>query len=290
MVAHRISVSIRRPSIRKLRARMTHILHAFFMRQAPKIVGQVLVLRGKSMSKSELSQAELDRIEEILSGIDFYGWAALVGDVENVLLEAVRDGGYDALRLAGLDVTADREVFNVVNADAIAYARERSAQMVGMRRRTDGSLFVNPRADEAGNPLFAITEGTRDMLRADIAEALGQGWTNAELASKLADNYAFSPDRAMVIARTETIRASNVGTLAGFKSSGVVLKKEWTTAEDDRVSEECEANGDRGPIDLDDAFPSGDDAPPAHPNCRCTLVGLTELDMPEQAITEESDA
>jgi hypothetical protein len=25
-------------------------------------------------------------------------------------------------------------------------------------------------------------------------------------------------------------------------------------------------------IDLDDEFPSGDDAAPAHPNCECTLV------------------
>ena len=95
----------------------------------------------------------------------------------------------------------------------------------------------------------------------------------------------------MVIARTETIRASNAGTLIGFKASGVVLKKEWTTAEDDRVSEDCEANGDQGPIDLDEDFVSGDDAPPAHPNCRCALVGLTQLDIPEeQAVTEESEA
>jgi SPP1 gp7 family putative phage head morphogenesis protein len=129
------------------------------------------------------------------------------------------------------------------------------------------------------------------MLRTDVADALANGWTNAELASKLEQNYAFSPERAMTIARTETIRASNTGTLIGFKESGVVLKKEWSTAQDDLVSEDCTENEDEGPIDLDAAFSSGDDAPPAHPNCRCALVGLTRLDLPEEAaVTEEQEA
>jgi SPP1 gp7 family putative phage head morphogenesis protein len=290
MAATRITVSTQTPGNRKLRARMTHVLHAFFVRQAPKLIGQVVTLRGKVI-KADLSQNELDRIEEILAGIDFHGWATLAGEVDDVITEAVRDSGYSALRLAALDVTADKDIFNVVNERAVAWASDRSAELVGMRRKADGSLIVNPRADAEGNPLFAITESTRDMLRADVSTALQEGWTNAELASKLADNYAFSPERAMVIARTETIRASNAGTLIGFKESGVVLLKEWTTAEDDSVSEDCEANGAQGPIELDAEFESGDDAPPAHPNCRCALVGLTRLDIPEeQAVTEESEA
>ena len=65
--------------------------------------------------------------------------------------------------------------------------------------------------------------------------------------------------------------------------------KEWTTAEDDLVSEDCEANGDQGPIGIDEAFDSGDDAPPAHPQCRCVLVGLTELET-AQPIPEEQAA
>jgi SPP1 gp7 family putative phage head morphogenesis protein len=281
VTAKRITVSNRRPALMKLRARMTHVVHAFLMRQAPKIVGQILVLRGKTLQKSELSQDELDRIEEILARIDFAGWATLTGDVEDIIAEAVKDSGYAALELASLDVTADADVFNIVNELAVAYARERGAEMVGMKWQ-DGELIPNP------NAIWQITESTRDMLRTDIADSIAEGWTNAELASKLSDSYAFSADRAMVIARTETIRASNQGTLAGFKASGVVLKKEWTTAEDDRVSEDCELNGDQGPIDVDADFQSGDDAPPAHPNCRCVLVGLTSLDIEEPATEEQA--
>lgn|GEM_PF-105765 len=35
--------------------------------------------------------------------------------------------------------------------------------------------------------------------------------------------------------------------------------------------EVCQDNSDAGWIDMDDTFPSGDDEPPAHPNCDCDL-------------------
>jgi SPP1 gp7 family putative phage head morphogenesis protein len=263
----KLSANIRRPSLKRYRARMGHIVHVFLMRQVQKIVGQVIVLRGKqSFVKAELSQDEIDKIEEILAGVDFYGWSVLAGDIDGVMEEIVQDGGYEALKLLGLDVTADRSIFNVVNERSVEYAKTRSADLVTM-----------------------VSDSTREMMRGDISEALTEGWSNQVLASKLSDNYAFSADRAMLIARTETIRASNQGTLAGFKASGVVPQKIWTTAEDDDVSEDCEANGDQGPIGIDEAFDSGDDAPPAHPNCRCVLVGLTELET-AQPIPEEQAA
>jgi SPP1 gp7 family putative phage head morphogenesis protein len=264
----KLSANIRRPSLKRYRARMGHIVHVFLMRQVQKIVGQVIVLRGKqSFVKAELSQDEIDKIEEILAGVDFYGWAVLAGDIDGVIEEAVQDGGYEALRLLGLDVTADKEIYNVVNRRAIQYAETRSADLVTM-----------------------VSDSTREMMRGDISEALTEGWSNSVLASKLSDNYAFSADRAMLIARTETIRASNQGTLAGFKASGVVPQKIWTTAEDDDVSEDCEANANQGAIGIDEAFDSGDDAPPAHPRCRCDIVGITQMELAEQPETEESEA
>src|SRR5208282_2235305 len=50
-----------------------------------------------------------------------------------------------------------------------------------------------------------------------------------------------------------------------------VSGKRWVTVGDDAVEEICLANEDQGVIDLDEDFDSGDDAPPAHPNCRCWL-------------------
>jgi len=228
------------------------------------------VLRSHTI-KAELSQDELDAIDAILAGLDFAGWAALAGDVQPLLDEIVSDGSYAAFGQVGVDVTTDPEALAMVNSQALDYARERAAEMVGKRRNLAGDLVDNPDAE------WRIDDSTREFLRADVGQALADGWSNDKLASTIADSYAFSDDRAMTIARTETQMAANTGAVNGYKASGVVDGKQWLTAEDDLVSEDCVENGAAGDngdgvIGLDEDFPSGDDAPPAHPNCRCSIA------------------
>lgn len=276
-----------RPAVKRLRLRFTHVLHKFFVYQAPKIIGQVITARGRQGFVKDVSTMdESAAIEDILSAIDFSGWVALAGDVDDIIAEIAKDGGVGGLVQVGIDTTADRAMLNIVNDEALSYGAQRSAEMVGMRRLEDGSMIPNPNAQ------WQITEATRDMMRADITQSLNEGWSNDVLASKLAENYGFSDKRAMVIARTETIRASNAGALASYNAAGVT-EKEWTTADDDRVSEDCEANGEQGPIPIDDNFDSGDDAPPAHPNCRCVIVPIvhfaSEQVAANTATTNEED-
>ncbi len=186
------------------------------------------------------------------------------------------DAGGAALLQVGIATEVRPEVLNVVSEYALEYGRVRSAEMVGMSRDPLGRLIPNPQAE------WQITEGTRDGVRAAVGDALAEGWSNDKLAQMLAQAYAFSDERAMVIARTETQLATQDGALQGYRASGLVQGKQWVTAEDDRVSEECEANGNAGPrgdgvlMDLDEAFPSGDVAPPVHPNCRCVIVPYIE--------------
>lgn len=275
---------LRRPEIKRLRARLAHVIRGFFIRQAPKLIGQIVTLRGKQpFVKAALSDEERRVIDEIIASLDFTGWAVLVGEVDDIIEDAVKDGSYVSLAELGIDVNARREVMNIVSADALEYARERSAAMVGMRFNDAGDLIPNPNAD------WQITEGTRDLIRGDVLSALEEGVSNDVLANRLSDAYAFSDQRAMTIARTETIRASNQGALTGYKASGVVELKQWTTAEDDRVSEDCEENGNAGPIALDAEFPSGDDAPPAHPNCRCVIVPIVTF-ASEEPTPEEQES
>lgn len=242
-------------------------MHTFLQAQAPKIAAQVNALRAQ-MGKA--SQDELDAIEAIVAGIDFSGWSVVVDDVSSMLAEIVADGTVAAFAQIGLGVEARSEVLNVVNEFALDYARQRAAAMVGMRMDELGRLVPNP------NAVWQITEGTREFLRADVSQAIAEGWSNDRLSTEIAESYGFSKERATVIARTETIRASNEGALAGYKASGVVSGKEWLTAEDDRVSEECQANGDAGVLALDADFPSGDSCPPVHPQCRCSLSPVVD--------------
>lgn len=82
--------------------------------------------------------------------------------------------------------------------------------------------------------------------------------------------------RAYKIARTETQRYANWSTLEAYKQSGVVSKKEWLTALDERTCPRCEAL-DGTIVGLDTKFRDKIENenvqfPPLHPSCRCTLI------------------
>lgn len=257
----------KRPSLRKLRAKLTRAMASFLDGQVPEMtrqIGNQLNLRG--LRKANLPQDELSAIEAIVAGIDFAGWSVLVGEIDEILADIVRDGTVHAFAQIGIGTEARKEVANVVNSLAVEYGRQRSAAMVGMRVDALGGVVPNPLAK------WRITEGTRDYLRGTVREAIVEGLSNDDIASRMRQSYGFSKARATVIARTETLMASNAGALESYKASGVVGGKRWLTAEDDKVTPDCAANGDAGVIGLGAKFPSGAEAPPDHPNCRCTII------------------
>ncbi len=201
-------------------------------------------------------------------------------DPTDAQLQAIyRDGAQQALATLGVD---DRDITSQVFKEAAEYASMRSAEMVGMKYDEEGNLVDNP------DSLFAISDTTRDDIRAAVEDAIENGTPAADLADTISDLGAFSDARAMMIARTELIAANNKGHMSAFKNSGVVQYKAWSTAGDDDVDEEiCQANEDQGPIPLDDDFDSGDSEPPGHPNCRCTLVAVVGAEAAEA--DEEDD-
>ena len=91
--------------------------------------------------------------------------------------------------------------------------------------------------------------------------------------------------RALTIARTETMRAANAGSVAAWQDAqakGLLatdVRKGWVVTEDDRLCPICEAIPDLNPdgVLLDQPFRTdlGDLYwPPVHPACRCVPVLL----------------
>lgn len=89
--------------------------------------------------------------------------------------------------------------------------------------------------------------------------------------------------RAVMIARTETIRASNMGTQAIWaqaKQQGLLddtTRQKWIVSFDERLCEICKgiAKLNAKGVPLGSTFQSDMgplDGPPAHPNCRCTVA------------------
>ena len=88
-------------------------------------------------------------------------------------------------------------------------------------------------------------------------------------------------DRADTIARTETFAAISQGRQElwqQLKEEGVIeptTQRVWLTANDERECHICKPMNNQKQL-LDAYFETGNgeqiDAPPAHPNCRCTVI------------------
>ena len=128
--------------------------------------------------------------------------------------------------------------------------------------------------------ITSIADTTRanivDATLAGYAAGLGQrGVAEAILAAL----PSLSDYRANLIARTETHGAANYGSVEAAKETGVDLRKEWISAEDDRTRDSHrDANGQT--VGPNDAFTVGGEELqyPGDPagsaenvcNCRCT--------------------
>lgn len=214
-----------------------------------------------------IKKTEDDEKDKVLRWMKSVGinWADLPDEVAPILEALARDASAQAM--VQMDVTEETSV-NLSNKRSVEWAQDRAAEMVGMKW-VDGRLTDNPDAQ------WAINETTREAIADLVTQAIDDGWSNDRLSSAISDSGQFSASRADMIARTETAVADVQGNMVAYKTaqeSGIDLQKEWITAGDDLVSEDCQLNADAGPIDLDGVFPSGASAPPEHPNCRCDVL------------------
>ena len=119
--------------------------------------------------------------------------------------------------------------------------------------------------------LAADIDGTTKTRMANaVADTFASGGTYDDAVSAIKGAFAAMTDtRAETIAQTELADVYNQAMLASAKESGDLLKT-WNLDGEGCV-EICQPNAEQGAIDLDEEFDSGDDAPPAHPNCDCSI-------------------
>lgn len=248
--------------------------------EALKAIGkEVAKMAASRYAKVAKAEEEDDRAHGIAdAAVDGADWAPIADVSKTQLIAVAKDGASRALLALGI---TDEGITEQVFDEAVAWATARAAELVGKSWDDDGNLVDNPDAD------MAITDSLREEIRGEVADALSEGLPAAELADNIEDIGGFSAERAEMIARTEIIRSNGQGQLSAMRGSGVVDKKAWSTSEDGDTCDDCTDNADADAIDLDDDFPSGDDAPPAHPNCRCVLTSVIESD--DDAASDEDD-
>ena len=294
-----------RPAVLKARKALASAVASFLAARAPGIADQLVALLGLQKARKKPRAASEDESEDedgesgghgrapggggftpgaaaalaggAIASLEFGDeWRALVSLAEGSLVGMTRDGAESALGQLGVKV---EDVRVLAGDNAAAWGRDRAAELIGMKRDDDGNLVPNP------NAKWRIDDSTREMLRGAVEKALTEGKSADELKADILESNAFSASRAETIARTEIAKADMAGTMTGYRASGLVAGKEWSTAQDDQVSEECEACERAGVIGLNDKFPSGEDAPPNHPNCRCTVLPVLNDELPEAGKT-----
>jgi SPP1 gp7 family putative phage head morphogenesis protein len=208
---------------------------------------------------------------KVLQALDEFDWAVLVGPATQALRQ-IGLAGVDAAAQQ-LGVADDDRIFEAANPQAIAYAEQRGAELVGKRVLADGTVIENPVEK------WRIDQSTRDWTQRLVTSAEEEGWSATTFGKALEECEAFWPSRAMMVARTESAFADMNGNVATYREAGVQMKA-WLDDNEEGACDECAANAEQGPIPFDEDFQSGDPWPPAHPNCRCSLEPIF-VDWPD---------
>lgn len=135
-----------------------------------------------------------------------------------------------------------------------------------------------------------ITQTTKNQIQQYLIKSVEEGLTLQETI-KLLRTAGITDYRAEIIARTETGRAANIGSMVGTAATGLVTMKEWIAARDNRTRrvprdmfDHYHMDGIKVPFDekFNVKTKNGGFEPMLHPcdpsgsagdviNCRCTL-------------------
>lgn len=209
---------------------------------------------------------------------------SLEARLPDILLKTLQLGG-DAAGRVGVDAGHFRALrkkptlkFDVTNPLAKQYAEERSAELVrditGATRRAIREIMEL--AFEEQLPTVDTAKLLVKVIGLDQRRALAVKKVydrKGIVAARKAADFQVRK-RAVVIARTETLRASNEGQRQLWEQAiqkGLLppnVQRRWVGTPDKRECPICEAlDGDVAPVR--GTFKGGLTGPPAHPLCRC---------------------
>lgn len=231
--------------------------------------------------------AQRDRVIERLGDLD------AARGVQSRMLP-IRPGAPMVLRVILIDdviglFTATREA--IILAEAVAGVVESVVQIGwGLFRDWLGGITYDPTLSPAqkllAEQVTRVTETTKRQIEAEVYAGIQAGESVAQIQERIRSSQAFSPARALTIARTESARALNAGSLQAYNDAaltGVDVQIEWRRAprvlEPDRSHRRC--HGQKVAPGGLFVIPSGEDVGASAPapggfniarqdiNCRC---------------------
>jgi SPP1 gp7 family putative phage head morphogenesis protein len=176
-----------------------------------------------------------------------------------------------------------------LRADPTFYAK---AQAVFLR-----DTFASPVAIEqvqslatrAFEEMKGLSAYEKTQLNRILADGMVDGSGAAEVARDMVDQIdGMTRTRALMIARTEIVRAHAEGQLDAFQAMGMEelgMEAEWSTADDDAVCDDCQDAADESPYTIDEAR----GMIPLHPNCRCAWIPMPIQEQQERVAPKEEE-
>ena len=149
---------------------------------------------------------------------------------------------------------------------------------------------INPEDTEQFVDLFArqIVRTQSNAITSLVDKGLQDGQAIPAIANSLSDVFAFSTQRALMIARTESTRAANLGTQRAYSEAmaiGIQVRKQWLSARDESVRN-SHAALDGQTVGVNENFVSESGAEALSPasfgdasedvNCRCTMIPIVD--------------
>ena len=244
--------------ITKARARVVKVLRSYFERQRLALLNEIKPKIPAAVAMH--SEASTPGGKRFANGILPSSLHPLRFPVAHVEDHEYQDAITDAIMGAARVMAAEAASGATISDD------------VASRYLRDNSL-----SKLTGN----LNEASIDRLRNAVADAWDKGGSYDQIVEAIQDTFAdFSDVRAGMIAQTEVNDAYNRGRVQQAQDLGFD-EKAW--APDGEACEEtCQPNVDQGYIGMDEDFESGDDAPPAHPNCDCSISFRKGAESPEE--------
>lgn len=183
-----------------------------------------------------------------------------------VVIAGLKDGAMIAGKSGpGVEIAVDWEFIN-----------SEAARWVSQRGLDEAMNWIDNYSRDIAEEL---TRTTMRQVQEKIAEWITAEETMPDLVKRVRQIFD-NPRRALTIATTEATRAYAEANTIAWRDIGA-WGREWRTAQDEIVCKIC------GPLagqraEMGGAF-AGIANPPAHPNCRCSLVPVV---LPEVAAVE----
>lgn len=134
---------------------------------------------------------------------------------------------------------AVNELYKTVGSQFAKITRAEFRKVVGKKSIEDDTyMFIMDDYfdNEVASLIVNVDDVIKNQIKSLIFDSIDNGLSIDDMKKLLTKQIkGIAKKRALVIARTETIKASNMGSLVGAEESGVDFNKEWITHFDSRT-------------------------------------------------------